>query len=109
MSARVTRVTFPIENELALYECAAIEHEGRIWLVPSWLPGEGYTRPERMIPLDQFPHQVIETAKGDLDVMINSPVPRALIDGPLSPELIARFGVLERPYIKLRMAPGALS
>jgi hypothetical protein len=65
--------------------------------------------PERMIPLEKFPHRVIETPNGDLDAMIETPIPRALIDGPLSPELKARFGALERPQVKFRTARRALN
>jgi hypothetical protein len=109
-SIKMIKAIFPIEGESAPYH-AAIEHEGRMWLVPTWLPfpGEGYTKPERMIPIDQFQHQLIEAGNGDQTVMINVPLPRSLFDGLLSPELKARFGVLERPEAKFRMAPGSLN
>ena len=104
MDSRTVRVMMPIEGETALYHCGAVEHEGEFWLVPNWIPfpSEGYAMPERMIQLKRFQHQLHESPNGDLDAMIGSPIPRALIDGPLSPELIARFGVLVRPEIKFR-------
>jgi hypothetical protein len=43
----------------ALAPFGAIDFEGAVWIVPTWLPfpSEGYTKPERMIRLDQFQFQ----------------------------------------------------
>jgi hypothetical protein len=100
MDGRTINVTLHIEGDAALYQCSAIEHEGEVWLVPNWLPSptEGYAIPERMIPLRRFRHHIFESRSGDL--LINIPVPRVLIDGPLSPELTAQFDVLEPPQLK---------
>ena len=100
MNSRTINVTLHIEGDAALYQCSAIEHEGEVWLVPNWIPSpaEGYAIPERMIPLRRFRHQMFENRSGDL--LINIPVPRAVIDGPLSPELKAQFGVREGPQLK---------
>ena len=105
MDSRTIKVNLPIEGDAAFYQCSAIEHEGEVWLVPNWipLPSKGYTAPERMIPLRQFRHQLFENRYGDL--LLNIELPRALIDGPLSPELKAQFGVRERPQLKFRPQP----
>jgi hypothetical protein len=97
MDSRTINVTLHIEGDAALYQCSAIEHEGEVWLVPKWIPSpsEGYALPERMISLRRYRHQMFENRSGDL--LINIPVPRALIDGPLSPEL----GVRD-PQLKFR-------
>jgi len=66
--------------------CGGIDHEGRIWLVPTWLPfpAEGYTKPERMIPLDQFRFQAFDppaTGPGEMagaNFAVNDPLPRIL-------------------------------
>jgi hypothetical protein len=101
MNSRTINVTLHIEGDAALYQCNAIEHEGEVWLVPNWIPSpaEGYAIPERMIPLRRFRHQMFENRSGDL--LINIPVPRALIDGPLSPELKSSIGVRD-PQLKFR-------
>lgn len=91
--------------------CSAIEYEGAIWLVPKWLSfhSEGYTKPERMIRLDQFQFQRFDPpAKGPgplagADFGINDPVPKALFHGPLTDKLKAQFVVLEKPDVKFRV------
>lgn len=62
-----------------------IQHEGRPWLVPSWLehPAEGWQTPERMILLATFPHQV-GLAGAVRRYVLNIELPRSLLD-PLTP------------------------
>jgi len=91
--------------------CSAIEYKGAIWLVTKWLPfhAEGYTKPERMIRLDQFQHERFDppaTNPGPLqgtDFGIRDPVPKALFLGDLTDKLKAQYVVLERPDVKLRV------
>jgi hypothetical protein len=88
--------------------CGAVEYQGAIWLVPKWLPypAEGYAKPERMIRLDQFRYQSLDPPVADegsfagADFAINDPIPRALFDGPLTPQLTGRFAVLDKPDAK---------
>jgi hypothetical protein len=70
-----------------------IDHEGAVWLVPRWLPTEddGYAMPERLIRLDQFAHQTLGKPGDPADFAINVPIPKALFDGPISPELKAQW------------------
>jgi len=84
--------------------CGAIEHDGAVWLVPKWLPfsEQGYTKPERMIRLDQFRHQAIQQP-ADADYGINDPLPKSLFFGELSEKLTKNYVVLVRPDLKFRM------
>jgi len=90
--------------------CSAVEYQGAIWLVPKWLPcpDEGYAKPERMIRLDQFRYQRLDppvVGEGPLagaDFVINDSIPRELFEGPLTPQLIDRFSVLDKPDAKFR-------
>jgi len=91
-------------------ECGAVDYEGAVWLVPSWLPfpKEGYAKPERMIRLDQFQHRRFDppaTGPGAFrgaNFAVNDPLPKTLLSGELSPQLKNRYVVLERPDIKFR-------
>jgi hypothetical protein len=96
--------------------CGAIDFEGAIWLVPKWLPfpNEGYTKPERMIRLDQFQNQKFDPpAKGPgpfagADFGINGPLPKMLFFGELTQQLKSKYVVLDRPDVKFRTG-GTLS
>ena len=90
--------------------CAGIEHEGRVWLVPNWLPfqDEGYVKPERIIRLDQFQFQTFDPpATGPCPMAganfaVNDSLPKALFFGELSPQQRRRYGILMRPDLKFR-------
>jgi hypothetical protein len=84
-------------------DCAAIEYQGAIWLVPKWMPfpGEGYAKPERTIRLDQFRYQAIPQP-AEADFGISEPLPRSLFDGPLSEKLKSAYVVLDRPDVRFR-------
>jgi len=93
-----------------LTDCPAIDYQGAIWLVPKWLPlpDEGHAKPERMIRLDQFRHQIFDppaSGPGPLtgaDFAINEPLPRALFDGELTQQLKSRYVVLDKPDARFR-------
>jgi hypothetical protein len=109
MDAKLLKVLIALEGEPRIFECAAIEHDGAVWLIPRWLPmpDEGYAMPERLIRLDQFAHQKLGQPGDPADFAINVPIPKALFEGPISSELKAQFVVLDRPDIRLRTG-GAL-
>ena len=101
---KLLKVMMALEGDPAIFECPAIEYEGAVWLVPRWLlmPEDGYAIPERLIRLDQFAHQKLGEPGAPADYAINIPVPNALFEGPISPELKAQFVVLDRPDIRIR-------
>lgn len=75
-----------------------IDHEGRSWLVPSWLENqaEGWQTPERLILLATIPHQVELVGTGRRYV-VNIELPRSLLD-PLTPWAGGLpFVVVDRP------------
>jgi hypothetical protein len=82
------------DGEMA--RCAAIAHQGDLWLVPKWrrFESEGYVEPERMIRLDQFPYRPFQKPH-ELDFAVDR-IPRALFDGELSQELKDAYVVLEK-------------
>jgi hypothetical protein len=108
--SRVFKVIIGFEDG-TVGDCPAYEYQGAIWLVPKWLPfpNEGYTKPERMIRLDQFQYQQFDPpppAPGPFagaDFAINDPLPKALLNGELTPELKNKYVVLDRPNAKFRV------
>jgi hypothetical protein len=55
-----------------------VKHEGKLWLVPSWLieTATGFATPERMIRIDSFQ----ESDGGKFDYL-NIQLPKAVIEG----------------------------
>ena len=105
MLEKVFRVMLSVQGDPAIVECSAIESEGVLWLVPRWLPtqDDGYAMPERLIRLDQFAHQKLGKPSDPADFAINAPIPKALFEGPLSPDLKSQYVVFDRPNIRLRV------
>jgi hypothetical protein len=106
---RVYKVLFSVAE--GINACGAVEYEGAIWLVPRWLPvpDEGYSKPERMIRLDQFRYERIDPPStgpdplGGVDFAVHDPLPKELFDGELTPTLKARYDVLDKPDVRFQM------
>lgn len=89
---------------------AGVDFEGAIWLVPNWLPfqSEGYTKPTRMVRLDQFQsRRFVPPATGPgpfagADYAVSDPLPKELFVGELTPQLEKQYVVLDRPDVKFR-------
>jgi hypothetical protein len=80
--------------------CAAMSHEGEIWLVPDWIrsPRGRSAKPLRMIPLSKFPHKKFpRTSEAFADYAIDGVVPKGLFDRRIPPVLSAAFGVWSGP------------
>ena len=90
-----------------IYKADTIEHEGKMWLVPQWLeaPSEGWKIPERIVLLDSLPHQkTLGSSFGDF--VLNSPIPKAVFDGPIQQLQGSGFVVVERPDIRIPIPRG---
>jgi hypothetical protein len=104
-SAKIYRVLVGLDDGGMSY-CDGVEYEDIIWLVPRWLnsPEEGFRRPERMIRLDQFEHQIFPPPS-PIDIAVNEPVPLALYAGELTPALKEQYALYERPDFRFQLAP----
>ena len=94
------------EGNASMEICAAIRHEGEIWLVPDWIrsPRGRSAKPLRMIPLSKFPHKAFpQTPEAIADYGIDGVVPKALFDLHISDILAGGFGVRERPDLRVQM------
>ena len=88
------------EGEGGIYKSDAIFHDGKYWLVPYWIGSQANpkSKPVRIILIDAVPHQVhLGSAFGDL--MINTPIPRALYEGRAQPAPESGLVVIENPDI----------
>jgi hypothetical protein len=83
-----------------VYHVDTIEHQGKLWLVPEWLasPDAGWTKPARIVRLDTLHHDAIDGDFGFDYILIGS-MPKAVLDGQLSPETSTSFEVIEKPDI----------
>ena len=102
---RLFRVALYKEGNGPMEICAAISHEGEIWLVPDWISPRGRSaKPLRMIPLSKFPYKVFaQTPEAFADYGIDGVVPKALFDLHISDILIGGFGVRERPNLRVQI------
>lgn len=84
----------------------AIEHEGKLWLVPLWLDsiGESWSMPARLICLSEPPAAVHLQGSGGFqgaDYLLNYPIPIADLGNDDPPETDHGFVVIERPDLKI--------
>jgi hypothetical protein len=74
-----------------------IEHEGKLWLVPTWI--EGMTMPERIVCLSNLRHQ--KSGVKGRDFVLARSIPRAVLFGHVLPEHKAEYLIIERPPIRM--------
>lgn len=81
-----------------------IEHQGGFWLVPEWLDNRAQqvTMPVRIVSLETLPHQ---RTRGRPEFVVNDPVPKYVFDGHVPPEQATKYIVVERPDIRIPLAP----
>lgn len=86
-----------------VYTCDTIEHEGQLWLVPIWTepPAPEKTKPARIILLDSLPHQTLDKMFGPHHIVLNVPIPKAVLDGRTPPEQAHGFVVKDWPDITI--------
>jgi hypothetical protein len=82
----------------SIRECDTIEHEGRLWLVPSWIDNRqaGYSSPAQIVGPAAHRFQ----AMGPGRYLLDGPVPRAVLDGQARPNTHAEYEVILRPTIR---------
>lgn len=83
--------------------CDGLEHEGKLWLVPQWLdvPGQGLTKPVRLIRFDQLEHTHSPGAKDGIEYVVNVPIPKTLFDIRTPKITEPGFEVVDLPELAL--------
>jgi hypothetical protein len=89
-----------------IFKCDAIEHEGKLWLVPEWLdvPARGVTKPRRIVRMDSLPHQPMKNPAYGMDYILTWYMPKAVLDGTAPPEQASQYEIVELPEIEIPMA-----
>ncbi len=84
-----------------IYKMDTIEYINKFWLVPAWLesPYLAYKMPDRIICLENLPHQ--KSNLPETDFVLNNPIPKDVLDGKIIPELKDKYVVIIRPDIKI--------
>src|SRR5260370_39035537 len=56
---QILKASMTVETRTAIVSFDAIEHLGRIWIVPNWFEyrDKGYKSPERIVSISNLPHQ----------------------------------------------------
>ncbi len=83
----------------------AIEWQSKLWLVPMWLdnPALKVTSPNRIVRVDNLPHQKISREAFGHDYLLNTPVPMALLDQKTPAQPISGFEYVELPDIHFEL------
>lgn len=102
---RIFHTLLAIGNDGYVYLMDTIEYEGRMWLVPAWLESlaTGERKPERMIRLDNLPHQRIDPQDSPVDPPMHfrlvDPIPKSVLEGRVPAGLESVYVLLEAPKI----------
>jgi hypothetical protein len=87
------------KNNTSIFECDAIEFEGKFWLVPNWLEdGFGSVKtPKRIICLSKLDHSVSSLSYADF--LVKVPIPKNVLDGRITEHDKETFLILEYPEL----------
>jgi hypothetical protein len=103
--AKIYKVLVMTEDPARLSSCAAVEHNGKLWLVPQWLdnPTAQTTKPERIICVDGMYQPGGKVGQQSFDFVLNVAVPKAALEGPIQSQIIGSFVVIGLPNIEFPM------
>jgi len=95
----VFKAMVPMED--GLYRMDVVEHDSMFWLVPAWIdtPRKGWSRPVRLVCLSLLPHQDLRSDPHNRFV-VNCPVPRSVLSGPIPPQIAAQYVVIDLPDLE---------
>lgn len=101
---KVLKTLVQIQETGALAACDTIEHEGKLWLVTSWIagPAPGTERPERIICVSGLPLIRPGPRYRGIDWVLGSPMPTAVLQGLEKPQSLA---VVDLPEIIRSVGP----
>jgi hypothetical protein len=95
---KIFKVAVPGLGKIESYD--AIEHEGKLWLVPHWIDNlsRKETRPFRIIRFDNLAHQATKGAQWG-DFALTYPLPSVLLEMKPLEQQITGIEYLESPEI----------
>ena len=82
--------------------CDTIQHDGKLWLAPAWLDesAKAYRRPARLIGMNGLKYRSMPMG-GNVDFVMEHPVPDAILQGRVQGAEAEPFTVLERPDVRV--------
>lgn len=83
---KIYSIIVKFTDDGSLAQCAAIRHEGKLWLVPEWIddPDAPLMRPERIVCIDGLPLKQGGTlGSRKFDWILRPEIPKALLTGPI--------------------------
>ena len=102
MTDRIYQALVGNDTDGTMAAVDVIKHEGKLWLVPHWLelPKDKVSRPARIIRFDNQQHQHVPQAmnQGWPEYMLNTPVPKRLLDG-VPPQQPTSYEYADNPDI----------
>jgi hypothetical protein len=103
---KIMKTLVGMEGEPHIVLVDTIEHEGKLWLVPKWLesPTEGVQRPERIVRIDTLQKDKIDRSRPNAlpaDHVLNAPMPRSVLQGPIQPGKDSAYEVIPQPDIEI--------
>jgi hypothetical protein len=102
METRIYKARVIFGREFCL--CDAIEHEGKLWLVPKWLEkrSEGWRSPARIIRFDNLEHTASVGSPGR-DYLVHDQLPSTLLVFDGRPAIAPSIEVVEAPLIRFAL------
>lgn len=97
---KIYSVIVKFKDDGSLAQCAAVRHDGRLWLVPEWIddPAAPLMRPERMVCIEGLPLKDGGTLGArKFDWILRPEIPKAVLTGPLPPPPDWPLPVVARP------------
>lgn len=87
-----------VMHEDGFCEMDTIEHEGLLWLVPTWIDTAtpGYSTPERIVCLSMLAHALLPPGDRYL-ASVQNPIPKSVLYGPGPSSAIAGYVVRFHP------------
>lgn len=104
---RVVKLLVAVIEETVIYTAEAIEYEGDVWLVPMWIEDleRGMRRPERIISVGGFGLRPLGP-DWTQDFRLERPLHKAVLSGPIPPELAQSYVVIDQPNMVFRIPRG---
>lgn len=96
----VYSVIVKFSDDGSLAQCAAVRHDGKLWLVPEWIddPAAPLMRPERMVCIEGLPLKPGGTlGSRTFDWILRPEIPKAVLTGALPPPPDWPLPVVARP------------
>lgn len=93
-----------VSDGTSIFDLPAIEHQGKLWLVPQWLESTDgvWIRPALIISTENLHVQDLRGKGHAADFAVNAPIPKAVLEGRVRSPEAAGYVMVERPELRFR-------